>query len=436
LSLSHQKLYHSIARIAGGLLVFASVVFSIFNITSRFDAEFRSPFDEQAHFDYWWKIYQNHRMPDVYEPLYFESLRTWTCTKEQKISDEAFCQSDNTGFTSIENTASPYLPTFYVVTAGIAAIINKFSPQENLFHLAKKSTLTLGILCILLLWATCTVLKLPLPLTALTIFATAQNPSFVFAAISFNQELLILAACLLGIMLYLKSHPWTDREFAVALGIFCALSMTIKPTALLLPVIIGFAELLAFQRSPLSRVKRFVAFSTITLIAFWFLQSGINAYREINPSDGIMREALIKLRGDSDFISLTGMVWAHFTRSTASLHWRHLVDWDLPWLFPHMHIYLLGALAIALLHLIFSSIQNRAPLDSSRMFVGSMVAFVALPLSLAAFLYIQNFPFFFQPRYYTAYTIIGVLLATAFLHDLAKSSIQRFIQSRHVKSDR
>lgn len=409
----------------GYLALLSALIFGVWNLGHRFDPDFRSPFDEHTHFDYWWKIYHEHRLPAVYEKIDKASLQIWDCKDGEQTFQRNACTGTKQGPSIHENTASNYAPTFYMASAGMSALINGLHPTQDLFHLAKLSTLTWGMLCLLALAVTSAMLGIPPLMNALLVFAIAQTPAFVFASITFNQEIFVLLCTLLGLMIYIRlQQEHASFRFAAIAGVWAAFCLSIKPTALLFPVIIVTAELLSTHRPLKIRLTRIVSFSAISLGLYAMFTISINAFRGVHASDGLMGESLRqRFEGaDRGWLAMTEMVWAHFTRSTGSLHWRHLVDWDLPWLFLHFHWFVLIMLALAVVVFFLQWRIRTEPLLSARLFIGSMAAFVVLPLALAAYLSGSDFPFFFQPRYFTAYIIVGVMMGTALLTDLFRIS--------------
>lgn len=416
------------------LALLGALIFGVWNIGHRFNPDFRSPFDEHTHFDYWWKIYHEHRLPEVYEKIDKASLHIWGCKDRENPLRKNACVVSEQGPSVHENTASNYPPTFYIASAGMAALINWFHPTQDLFHLAKYSTLAWGILCLFALAVTSATLGIPPLINAILVFAIAQTPAFVFAAITFNQEIFVLLCSLVGLILYTRLQTLNKTAiFAIAGGLFSAFCLSVKPTAMLIPVMIVMAEGLATHRPFKMRLRRVVSFSAVSLGAYVLFTNAVNAFRGINPSDGKMQEYLIRLGEGTDrsWTTQAEMVWVHFTRSTGSLNWRALVDWGLPWLFPYFHQFLLAMLVAATVVVLVMWRLRTEPLLSARLLVGCMAAFVALPLTLALYLSTGDFPFFFQPRYFTAYIIVGVIAGAALLTDLLRLSVaglkERFI---------
>jgi hypothetical protein len=223
-------------------------------------------------------------------------------------------------------------------------------------------------------------------------------------------------------ILYVKrTASASPTRFALETGILAGLCLTIKPTALLLPVVIAISELLAYPRPWRERIKRVFGFFTVVVIVYVAFTTGVNHWRGINPSDGKMKDFLLQGNvGGRSFIQWLEVIWGSFLRSTASLHWRYLVNWDLPFLFLRFNDLVLGATAVAIPYLVFLRAGRKASPICLRLFTGSIVAFFLLPMALGGYLLFSDFPFFFQPRYYTAYILVGTILATAFLTEMAR----------------
>lgn len=406
------------------LTVALSLSFGIWNVINKFDPEFRSPYDEHTHFDYWWRIYEQHQIPEVYDRIDRASIAIWTCSLKSDVQDRGQC-AVSPGPSEQENTASNYQPTFYAATAAVSWIVNALTPTSNLFLLAKKSNLIWGIVCLFVIAALCLQTGIHPILTSLVVFAVAQTPSYVFAAVTFNQEMFVLLFTLLGLSLYI--HLRTSEKtwlFILVCGTFAALALSIKPTALILPVTVVVTELLITGRNITSRFSRVGTYSAICLGMYGIGSFLSNSLRGINPSDGKMRDYILAKRATRhiEWTDYLDMIWVHFSRSTAAFRWRNLVDSELPWLFMHFHRYLLAMLAVAIVGMILTQ-GSRARLQmSAPFFIGVMASFVTLPLALAAYLSMSDFPFFFQSRYFTAYTITGVILATALLNDVLLDS--------------
>jgi len=421
-----KRIYHWL----GWLLLLAAMLFSWNNQISRFDPEFRSPFDEHTHFDYWWRIYEKKQIPEVYDRLQHESQAIWWCFGEQ-LKDNPSCTPSGQGDSTHENTASNYPPTFYVATAGMAWLIDQFIETDHLFHLAKLANLAWGLICVILVAWLALTLNIPLVLTAVLVFAIGQTPAFVFAGITLNQEMFVLLFCLVGLVWYVKRtvHAKTGR-FIIETGLLAGICLSIKPTALLLPVVIAIAEMLASPSPWKERMMRVIGFTLAVGAVYLLLTAGINQWRGINPSDGKQRDYLLSLGVSTDWKVWTVHVWEAFTRSAGALRWRTLVDWDLPWLFVWFPAFVLTMLAVATTYVLHSESKGKRTCLTPRLTVGVAAAFVVLPLALAAYLSFGDFPFFFQNRYYTAYIVVATIVSTAFFTDLLKTATRAAMMMR------
>jgi hypothetical protein len=66
------------------------------------------------------------------------------------------------------------------------------------------------------------------------------------------------------------------------------------------------------------------------------------------------------------------------------------------------------------------------------LFLGSLIAAIALPLVLSAYLAFTEIPFFFQPRYYTAYILISVILSVSYLNSILKSIASNIAKNEKI----
>lgn len=407
-------------RVLGWAVLAAALLFAWHNLITRFDPQFRSPFDEHTHFDYWWRIYQQKTLPEVYDRMHHESMTIWGCYAEA-LKNNPDCSPTEHGPSEHENTASNYPPTFYVATAAMAWVLDLFVKTDNLFHLAKLANLAWGLICVVLVAWLALALKVPLLLTALLVFAVGQTPAFVFSAITLNQEIFVLLFCLAGLIWYVQRTASAGlTQFILETGLLAGICLTVKPTALLLPVIIVLAEMFSTHRTWGERIKRIGGFTFVVMTSYLTITTGSNILRGINPSDGKMRDYLLSFGGNGDWMTWSQHIWKAFTRSTASLHWRTLVDYDLPWLFTRFHRMVLVMTALAIPYVIFSEIRRRKASLSSGLMLGATFSFAILPLALALYLQFSDFPFFFQNRYYTAYIIVATIIAVAFFCDLLR----------------
>ena len=412
-----KKVVHAL----GMVLLLAAIFFGWQNQISRLDPEFLSPYDEQTHFDYWWRIYEKKELPEVFDRMHYEPMNIWSCHGEGK-ANKPECSSSQAGPSTSENTSSNYLPTFYAATAGMAWVLEPFVESNDLFHLAKLANLAWGLISVVLVAWLLLLLAVPPMLAAVVVFGVSQTPAFVFAGITFTQEMFVLFFCLTGLIWHVKrtAHAGIWR-FALETGVLAGICLTIKPTALLLPVIIAVSEMLAVSRPWPERLRRVLGFSAVVMGFYLCIHLGLNQWRGVNPSDGKLRDFLAGLDGGrSHWQDWAGYVWTSFTRSVGSLHWRQMVDWDLPFVFMWFHQLVMAMLVMAVPYFLVCAKRRAAPFLSSRLFLGSVAAFVVLPLALAIYLLLIDFPYFFQPRYYTAYIVVSVILASAFLVDLGR----------------
>lgn len=411
------------------MLVLA-IFFAWNNQISRFDKDFRSPYDEHTHFDYWWRIYEQKSIPEVYDRIHHESIKVWTC-RGKDGSKDPICFSSGSGPTPHENSASNYLPTFYLMTAMLSSVLDNFVETGDLFYLAKLSNMGWGLICIALIAWLGLALKIPAIVVAVLVFGIGQMPAFVFASITFNQEMFVLLLCLVGVLWYvLRTVGASAPKFAVETGILAAICLSVKPTALLLPVLIVVAEIFNLSRPVRERLVRIISFSFVVLVLYIGATLIVNDWRGVNASDGLMRDFLLRTQqGDPGVLDWAGHVWTSFARSTASLHWRSLVDWDLPWLFLRFYPFVMLALFFSGLYLVFVLFKRKNLIVSVRLFWGTIVACILLPVSLAVFLLFDDFPFFFQPRYFTAYITLAVIFSTAFFTDMLRMAMARVCSS-------
>ncbi|MBW8316535.1 MAG: hypothetical protein K0M73_16885 [Hydrogenophaga sp.] len=415
-----KKHFHLLIRFLGLLVLAVSLLWGMNNIAQRMKLDYHSPYDEHTHFDYWYKIYHWNKVPAVYERIDNRSLEIWACGSTPVVMQGMTCSPsgkiENNSW-SIENTASSYLPTYYLLTAWLSSAVKALVPVDNDFHLAKLTNMVWGFVGLLLMSVLALHLGVPPLLAAMLVAVTAQAPIYVYMATVFNPEVFVLVAVLLGIFVYVRFlYPLQNQAvFLACASLLSALVLSVKPTALLLVVILGVSELL---RTPLpwrQRLLRVLVYGLCTVLIYAAMVAAINGVRGGGPSDGSMRDMLIRRLGDRSFFVNMNMVYAQFTHSTASPGWRTLIDWNLPHAFMYLPTYVLILSGLSLIYLVIALSKGIAVTRQAALFAGSAVAFVALPLFLYIYLRLTHFPFFFQARYFLPYLVTSALLGTAFV---------------------
>lgn len=413
------KHFHLLIRVLGLLVLAASLLWGMNNIAQRMKLDYHSPYDEHTHFDYWYKIYHWNKIPAVYERIDNRSLEIWACGSTPAVmqgicSPSGKIENENV---SVENTASSYLPTYYLLTAWLSKAMKALVPTDNDFHLAKLTNMVWGFMGLLLLALLAVHLGVPPLLAAMLVAVTAQAPIYVFMATVFNPEVFVLVAVLLGLYVYARFLYLLQNQtvFLASACLLSALVLSVKPTALLLVVILGVSELLRTSISWRQRSLRVLIYGLGTVLIYAAMVAAINGSRGGGPSDGLMRDMLIRLHGDRSFFFNMKMVYVQFLRSTASPGWRTLIDWNLPHAFMYLPAYVLVLSGLSLVYLFFALSKGIAVTRQAALFAGSALACVVLPLFLYIYLRLTHFPFFFQARYFLPYLMTSALLGTAFV---------------------
>ena len=423
-----KKHLHLLNSFLGFLVLAASLLWGMNNIAQRMKLDYHSPYDEHTHFDYWYKIYHWNKVPAVYERIDNRSLEIWACGSSPVVMQGMTCSPsgkiENNGW-SIENTASSYLPTYYLVTAWVSRAVKALVPTDNDFQLAKLTNMVWGFVGLLLVALLAMHLGVPPLLAAMLVAVTAQAPIYVYMATVFNPEVFVLVAVLLGLYVYVRFlYPLKNQAvFLVCASLLSALVLSVKPTALLLVVILGVSELL---RTPLSwrqRWLRVLIYGLGTALIYAAMVIAINSWRGESPSDGVMREMLVNQIGDRSFAVNMNMVYTQFTRSTASPNWRTLVEWKLPHAFMYLPSYVIALSGLSLVYLVFVLTKGVAVTRQAALFAGSALACVVLPLFLYIYLRLTHFPFFFQARYFLPYLVTCALLGTAFVVSVFQQAV-------------
>lgn len=406
-------------RLLGYLVLGLALLWGAWNVAHRMRIDYRSPYDEHTHFDYWYKLYHWKHVPAVYERIDARPLALWNCHTNDGSPPQMSCadaEKVEPQDSRFENTATPYLPTYYLATAWLSRLIHPFAGDGSDFHLAKTSNMIWGLVGLVLVAALALALGTPPLVAAAVVAVTAQTPIYIFMSNTFNPEIFVLLGILAGLIIYVRwLYNLNLRGFLLAASCMSALALSIKPTALLLVVIVGISELLRPGIAWRERVIRVLGYGLLTLLIYALLVQGINAWRGGGPSDGAMRDSLNTILGGRTFWVNMNMVFQQFTHSTASPGWRQLIDWHLPKVFMLLPNYMLALGALAVVYLVTASTRGAAITRQAAMFTGSALGFLALPLFLFVYLKLTHFPFFFQSRYFLPYLVTGTVLGTAFL---------------------
>lgn len=406
-------------RLVGQFLLLVSLAWGVFNILQHSRLDQRSPYDEHTHFDYWYKIRHDHRLPAVYESIDPRSLEIWACQSQYRLLAVS-CSSEGRLIgpdPKVENTASPYLPSYYLATAAVSKILDLAPHAWDEFQLAKASSITWGILSLCLLAVLALQLGVPPAVAAVLLFAIAQTPSFVYLATTLNPEIFVLLGAAAGLWWHLRSAALfrTDWRWVAVTALFSAAVLTIKPTALLLPVSIAVLELLQRHASIRARLLRATIYMLGTLLIYALISSGTNHFRDVFPSDGTMRDYMMERTGSRTFGTNMEMVFQQFQYSITSPGWRNLVDWQLPHAFMWLprYVQLTGVMVVAWAG--WALITGKGVGQRAALHAGALASCLVLPLALFGYLKMADFPFFFQSRYYMPYLMIGSVTATAFV---------------------
>jgi hypothetical protein len=144
-------------------------------------------------------------------------------------------------------------------------------------------------------------------------------------------------------------------------------------------------------------------------------------------SDGVMKAYLLSFdRSGKTFWDYVSMTYTHWTWAQGSYGWRQLTDFSLPTPFLYYQ-YIINLILGASLLLIPLAIIGKIKIPLSIfLFAGVILSAIALPIMLAVYLYFADFPYFFQPRYYTAYNILAVAFAVVFLNDMIRVLYKAF----------
>ena len=418
---SPSKAARAIHLLGHGLLIL-SLLWGVLNILQHSRLDHRSPYDEHTHFDYWYMIRHDHRIPAVYEAIDPDSLEIWGCQSRFRLLALS-CTAEG-GLSGpdpqIENTASPYLPTYYLATAAVSAILDLVPHSWDEFQLAKASSITWGVLSLCLLAALALQLGTPAAAAAMLLFAIAQTPSFVYLSTTLNPEIFVLLGTVAGLWLHLRNaHRFrTDWRWVGMTAALSAVVLTIKPTALLLPVSVAVLEVLHGQATARDRFLRSAAYFVATLLTFVAISSLTNQFREVFPSDGVMRDYMMERTGSRTFGTNMGMVFNQFQFSITSPGWRSLVDWDLPHAFPWLPKYVQLTALILVAWAAWLLATGKRLGQRAALHAGALASCLALPLSLFVYLKFADFPFFFQARYFMPYLMVTAVTATAFVCSL------------------
>jgi hypothetical protein len=406
-------------RFLGHGLLLASVVWGMLNILQHSRLEQRSPYDEHTHFDYWYKIRHEHRIPAVYEPIRREALEIWACQSRYRLLAVS-CAPDGrlTGpDPKVENTASPYLPTYYLATAMVSEFVDLIPHAWDEFQLAKISNMAWGLLSLCFMALLSLQLGIPPAVGALLLFASAQTPSFVYLSTTLNPEVFVLLGTVAGLWIHLRTADRfrTQWRWVATMAAVSACVLTVKPTALLLPVCIAVLEFAQGPSLTRQRLLRASAYLFGTLAVYLAISSLTNQFRDVFQSDGVMRDYMMQRIGGRTFGTNMEMVFHQFQYSITSPGWRALVDWNLPHVFVWLPKYVQLTALLLLAHAGWTLISGQTIGVHAALHAGALAGCLALPLALFVYLKLADFPFFFQSRYFMPYLMVSSVTATAFV---------------------
>jgi hypothetical protein len=215
-------------------------------------------------------------------------------------------------------------------------------------------------------------------------------------------------------------------------GLLCVFSLTIKPTAILVPVIIAMAEIFNVERHIKDNIKRVFLLTFFVGVVYLLIHLLFDSLRKVNPSDNLMLEYMLGFQRSSNFWDLAEMVYVHWTRGHGSFHWRSLISSQLPHFFHYYHaLFAISFMVFTISFFIAPKIMQLGRVLGG-LFLGSLIAAIALPLVLSAYLAFTEIPFFFQPRYYTAYILISVILSVSYLNSILKSIASNIAKNEKI----
>lgn len=421
-------------RLLGYCLLLTSLVWGTVNMLQHSRLDDRSPYDEHTHFDYWYKIRHELRIPAVYESIAPASLEIWACQgRHNFLALQCSLEGRLTGpDPKVENTASPYLPTYYLATALVSAIIDVLPHSWNEFQLAKASSILWGFLSLCFIALLALQLGIPPAAAALLLFAIAQTPSFVYLSTTLNPEIFVLLGTTTGLWFHLRNaHLFRAQwRWVAVMAAASACALTIKPTALLLPVTIAVLECLHGPSHARQRLLRATAYLFGTLAIYIAISSLTNHFRAVFPSDGVMRDYMIQRTGDRTFGTNMQMVFHQFQYSITSPGWRSLLDWNLPHTFKWLPKYVQLTALVLVVCAGWTLIARRRIGEHAAVHAGALAGCLALPLALYGYLKVADFPFFFQARYFMPYLMVSSVTATAFVFSTLPTFIR--LTRRHA----
>lgn len=401
------------------LILFLFSIFFSINIIKNLDLSYYSPFDEHAHFDYWYKVYELHKIPIKFEKVSNKTTEIWACSGEP-----AFKHLKCGGINNVndmpwagENSASEYMPTYYFMTAQVTkviVIINRLFDSNyiiNYFELAKKSTVIWGIFSIFLLSSLTLAFNFRLYLSLFLVSICSNVPFFVDLSTSISPEIFSLFASLLLLNLYFfyfkdkKRCGWN----LFLLSLISGICLTAKETSMVSLVIISIYELYkkTNRKDNLIFIIKYLFGSMFVYCAFVVI---VNLYRGSLAPNYLMIN-LIRSLPKLDFISTVSFVIASYNESAFQPVWRNLnyiYDVNL-WgtktilLFSKYQLYF----NVLILCFFYKFTSKNSTLNGTIFLKGWLVSVVMLPILMAIKLKISHIPFYFQPRYYINFLIFG-----------------------------
>lgn len=407
------------------ILVMLVIAFGASNIIQNVDPSYYSPFDEHTHFDYWYKIYHDSRIPAKYELLGQYPVDVWACSKGPAFA-HMLCGEINdikSAPFAGESAATANLPTYYLFTALISSIVSAFSNQQGL-ALAKYSSALWGIGTLILSFLLLAKLKTPFLFSLMIILLISSMPSLIYLSGVVNPEIFAAFFSLLTIL----SYFWFSKIKSPALkiliwSVISAIGLTVKPS--LIEVMVVMAFLIGGVEKNKVKYKESFSYIILTIVIFGILTLTINYFRGFGSSNGLMKSLLLSLPG-MDFKQKIQIVLDSFLLSMQNpgLGWKSLNMYNSNFLIEWVPLSLLAGGVASILYGCINFIKAMQ-IAELRIFIGWTLSLVLFPLGLYFYLLAVKFPFFFQPRYFLPSLILGIILLAGLLSELIHRAIKR-----------
>jgi uncharacterized membrane protein len=414
------------------ILVMLVIAFGASNIIQNVDPSYYSPFDEHTHFDYWYKIYHDGRIPAKYELLGQYPVDVWACSKGPAFA-HMLCGEKNdikSAPFAGESAATANLPTYYLATALISSVASTFFNQQGL-ALAKYSSAIWGIGTLILSFLLLAKLKTPFLFSLMAMLLISSMPSLIYLSGVVNPEIFAAFFSLLTILSYFWFSSIKSTAIKIVIwSVISAIGLTVKPS--LIEVMVVMAFLIGGVEKNKVKYKESFSYIILTIVIFGVLTLVINYFRGFGSSNGLMKSLLLSLPG-MDFKQKIQIVLDSFLLSMQNpgLGWKSLNMYSSNFLIEWVPLSLLASGVTATLYGCFNFIKTMR-VATLRIFVGWTLSLVLFPLGLYFYLLAVKFPFFFQPRYFLPSLIIGIILLAGLLSELLHSAIRGRNQVRKL----